>query len=81
MATWERDFDNAFIFDNPIDPVSGQSNPFKSYDVMEYEFRAEVSLNKKLRLFAEMEYRDQDTEDPRYGYERTRSIAGVKWVQ
>ena len=81
VATREREFDNAFIFDNPIDPVSGQSNPRKSYDMFEYKLRAEVSWTKNLRVFAEVEHKDQDTEDPRYGYARTRSVVGVKWVQ
>lgn len=80
-STKERDFDHAFIFDNPVDPVSLRTNPLKSYELFEYKLRVEKFWTENLRVFAQLQRKDQETEDPRYAYERTRSMVGVKWVR
>ncbi len=68
---WERDYKRAFAFDNP---VSGE----KKYDGISLDAKAEYSQSEHLRLWAEVNYDDQNTTDKRYEYDRYQAMAGVR---
>ncbi len=76
----ERDYDNAFIFDKPANPVGGLANPHKSYEILDVDVQGEMPLRNNMNLFAELDYRDQKTSDPRYDYNRLQATAGVAFT-
>lgn len=75
----DRRFRNAFIFDNPTSPLDGTPNPKKAYDTIEYGVELEVEWNH-FRLVIGSERKDQETTDPRFTYERSRTLVGSRWV-
>lgn len=75
---WERDFDNAFIFDEPIDPQTGLLNPNKFYETLEIGLEGYFPIKRHLRLYTAVEYVDQTANDPRFDYDRDRAIVGVE---
>jgi hypothetical protein len=77
---WERDYPRAFIFDMEVDPVTGQDNPNKDYDILDASVLLEAPLSRNCRIFGEAEMDRQDAADPRFTYDRLRISAGVKWV-
>jgi hypothetical protein len=75
----ERDYDDAFIFEEPTDPRTGGFNPVKQYETLDAEARWRKRLGDRLALQIEAEFRDQSATDPRYDYERTVVMAGLLW--
>lgn len=76
---WERDYDNAFIFEEPVDPRTGFTNPVKLYETLDVKLRWRRAITDRLWLQAEIDYRDRTSTDPRYDYQRTIFTAGVLW--
>ncbi len=74
-----REYDNAFIFDMPTNPVGGLANPQKDYDILDIDIKGQIPLWGRASLFGEVDYRDQETTDPRYAYDRLQFIAGLVW--
>ncbi|MDP2689300.1 MAG: hypothetical protein Q8P48_04205 [Deltaproteobacteria bacterium] len=67
---WDRDYDRAFAFDNP---VAGA----KKYDGISLDAKGEYSYTERLKLWAGFGYDDQNTTDKRYDYDRYQAMAGV----
>ena len=74
-----REYDNAFIFDMPTNPAGGLDNPHKDYDILDIDLQGRIPAWGHARLFGELDYRDQETTDPRYTYDRLQVIAGLVW--
>ena len=74
-----REYDNAFIFDMPTNPVGGLDNPRKVYDILDIDIKGQLPLWGRASLFGELDYRDQETTDPRYTYDRLQILAGLVW--
>lgn len=74
-----REYDNAFIFDMPSNPMGGAPNPHKDYDILDIDFKGQWPLWGTASVFGEIDYRDQETTDPRYTYDRMEIIAGLIW--
>ena len=74
-----REYDNAFIFDMPTNPAGGLANPQKDYDILDIDIKGQIPLWGRASLFGEVDYRDQETTDPRYTYDRLQFIAGLVW--
>ena len=79
LRYWDRSYDNAFIFDNPTNPLDATANPHKSYESLDLEASFDVTLRDRLELFLEFDARDQDTADPRYAYGREQIVVGIRW--
>lgn len=69
---WERDYDNAFAFDDP-------TQPRMTYDAFELALRGDYKMDRNYGLWAEYRSWDQDTTDLRYRYERYQAMVGVRW--
>jgi hypothetical protein len=76
---WERDFERAFIFDEPLNPLTGQPNPLKSHEVVDLEFDGRLAWKEHLRPFVRIDFVDQESADPRFKYRRTRGIVGLEF--
>jgi hypothetical protein len=76
---WERDYDNAFIFEEPVDPRTDAANPFKLFETLDVKIRWQRPVTDRLWLQAEIDYRDRTSTDPRYDYQRMIVTAGVRW--
>jgi len=79
VRRFETDYDRAFIFDLPTDPRDGSANPNKHYETIQVELEGEWPLADRWFVFGEYLFRDQDSEDPRWGYRRNQAAAGLKW--
>lgn len=75
----ERDFERAFIFDEPVNPMTGQPNPIKSQEVVDLELDVRFSWKKHLRPLVRIDFVDQESADPRFAYTRTRGIVGLEF--
>ncbi len=69
---WERDYDNAFAFDDP-------TQARMTYDAIELALRGDYKLDKNYGVWAEFRSWDQDTTDLRYRYDRYQTMVGVRW--
>jgi len=72
LALWNRDYPNAFAFDD-----AGQ--PQKTYDGVDATVKGEYALNKAWGLWAEFKSRDQGSTDLRYDYSKYQALIGVSW--
>ena len=79
VRRWNRDYDRAFIFDLPENPQDQSANPLKTYETLDVDLRVDVPIGGRWRVFGELDFRDQETSDPRYGYAREQVWAGVAW--
>ncbi len=79
VRRWNRDYDRAFIFDLPENPQDQSPNPLKTYETLDVDVRVDVPLGPRWRIFGELDFRDQDTADPRYAYTREELSAGLAW--
>jgi hypothetical protein len=77
---WERDFERAFIFDNEINPETGEVNFVKFYETYDLTSELFFPLKRRYGLLAAFEYRDQRTADPRFDYDRMQVMTGVRFV-
>ena len=75
----DRDYDNAFSFDMPTNPVGGLPNPHKQYEILDIDLKGQLPFWGSANIFVELDYRDQQTTDPRYSYDRLQAIAGLVW--
>jgi hypothetical protein len=69
---WQRDYDNAFAFDDP-------TQARMTYDAFELVLRGDYKLEGNYGLWAEYKSWDQDTTDLRYRYDRYQAMIGVRW--
>ena len=76
MNTYYRvyDYPNAFAFNNPV------AGP-KTLESIDGEFLATFRMTKRLKLVAEIVYRETASTDTRIEYDRTRYSLGVVWEQ
>ena len=70
---WTRDYPHAFAFD-----VVGQAT--KTYSGNTLKFKAELEQDKNSSLWAELDYKAQNTTDLRYDYVRSQIMAGMNWT-
>lgn len=70
VKSWEREFERAFIFDEPTDPRDGSPNPLKLYDGLDAQLSAEWVFPRVWRFVASFRHTEQETADPRLAYER-----------
>ena len=77
--SWQRRFENAFIFDSPTDPRDGNANPSKSYDTIAAELYGKLRISQSWRFIMRVERTDQKTADPRLAYERDQLLLGLEW--
>ncbi|RMG44433.1 MAG: hypothetical protein D6718_10040, partial [Acidobacteria bacterium] len=68
----DKSYDNAFIFDKPVNPLDNSPNPHKSYQTLQIDFRAERQWGGLGKLVLEYRLYNQETADPRYDYDRNR---------
>lgn len=69
---WQRDYDNAFAFDDPTQPQM-------TYDAMEVSLKGDYGLGKHHGLWAEYKAWDQESTDQRYDYDRYQAMLGWRW--
>jgi tetratricopeptide (TPR) repeat protein len=76
MNAYYRNYDypNAFAFNNPV------AGP-KTLESIDGEFLATFRMTKRLKLVAELVYRETASTDTRIEYDRTRYSLGVVWEQ
>lgn len=72
IATWTRDYPNAFAFDE-----AGQAK--KEYDGTDVTLKGEHKLTKAWGIWAEYKYVDQGSTDLRYDYSKNQALVGVSW--
>ena len=72
LSMLNRDYPNAFAFDNP-------TQPRLEYQTLEFKATGEYKLAKQLGLWLEGKYWDQETTDSRYIYDRYQLMLGVRW--
>ena len=77
LKYWDRDFDNAFVFDDIFNPETGEINLIKFYETVDYRTEVRVRLKKRFGLLLAVKYIDQATADPRFGYVRSQYMTGV----
>lgn len=68
------DYPNAFAFNNPV------AGP-KTLESIDGEFLATWRITQRLKLVAQIEYRETASTDTRIEYDRTRYSLGVLWEQ
>jgi hypothetical protein len=71
VSWWKRDYPRAFAFDDPAFPRKG-------YETWEAKMTGERPMRGTWKLWAEYEYINQNSVDPRYEYDRHQIAAGVK---
>lgn len=73
---WDRKYPNAFAFDRF---VAGANEDQKQYDSLKLEFEGEYAASKHKSYWANFEWRDENSTDLRYQYNRVEIMAGVQW--
>ena len=72
--------DNAFVFDLPENPVDGTPNDGLDYDTLEIDLTVtRLFPDRPFSLVAGVEYRDEDSSDPRFAYEREQVMVALQW--
>jgi len=72
LTYWDRDYDNAFAFDRRVfGPLS--------YDGVIVDFKSKYKIDKNMSFIAELNWRDDNSTDLRYDFERSKVIIGMKW--
>jgi len=69
---WERDYPNAYAFDNDLLEA-------KNYDGIKLEFEGDYAVTENKMYWLDFEWRDENSTDKRYEYDRMKIMAGVKW--
>ncbi|MGD8939205.1 MAG: hypothetical protein PVJ72_07490 [Gammaproteobacteria bacterium] len=72
-AYWERDYPNAFAFDNREVGIA------KQYDGTDLNVSATTKLDKNKAIVVDFEYVDENTTDLRYDYDRYRAFVSFQW--
>lgn len=73
VAYWERDYSNAYAFDNFIKNIK------KSYDGVDANLGFEMSRDKHTSYLARLKYKSENSSDLRYSYDRLRLSFAVAW--
>ena len=73
---WDRKYPNAYAFDRF---VAGANEVAKSYDGVKLEIEGDYSLAKHRTYWADFEWRDENSSDLRYQYDRVKIMTGIKW--
>jgi hypothetical protein len=73
---WDRKYPNAYAFDRL---VPGQNEDQKQYDSLKLEFEGEYAASKHKSYWANFEWRDENSTDLRYQYNRVEIMTGIKW--
>jgi hypothetical protein len=68
-AWWQRDYDNAFAFDDPS----------QEYDSAEYLVKGDYALDNEQGIWAELKMVDKQSTDLRYDYDRYQTMVGWRW--
>ncbi len=71
LTYWERDYPNAFAFDNDLLEA-------KSYDGVKLEVAGEYAVMENRTYWLDFEWRDENSTDKRYEYNRMKVMVGVK---
>ncbi|MEW6645961.1 MAG: hypothetical protein AB1450_02015 [Pseudomonadota bacterium] len=69
---WERDYDNAYAFDEP-------TQDDMNYKSAEYSLKGDYDLDEHHGVWAEAKTIDQKSTDLRYEYDRTQIMVGWRW--
>jgi hypothetical protein len=72
LTSWQRDYPNAFAFDR-------QSQGELDYDGVIVEFDSKYHIDKHRSFVAKFNWRDDNSTDLRYEYERSKVLLGMKW--
>jgi len=72
LTSWQRDYPNAFAFDR-------QAQGALDYDGVIVAFDSEYHMDKHKSLVAELNWRDDNSTDLRYDYQRSKVLVGMKW--
>jgi hypothetical protein len=72
-AYWERDYPNAYAFDNRLIGIS------KQYDGTDLKVTSTTKLDKNKAIIAEFKYVDENTTDLRYDYDRYKAFVSFQW--
>jgi len=73
VTFWERDYPNAFAFDRPT------TQSALDYDGLIVDYTAKYTVDKNCAYVFELNWRDDNSSDPRYDFERTNLIIGMHW--
>jgi hypothetical protein len=72
-AYWERDYPNAFAFNNSSIRIP------KQYDGTDLEISATTQLAENKAIVVDFEYVDENTTDLRYDYDRYKAFVSYQW--
>jgi hypothetical protein len=70
---WERDYPNAYAFDN--DAINIQ----KKYDGTDLKVSSTTKLDENKAIVAEFKYVDENSTDLRYDYDRYKAFVSFQW--
>ncbi|WP_455204759.1 hypothetical protein [Kaarinaea lacus] len=72
-AYWERDYPNAYAFDNAAIGIQ------KQYDGTDIKLTSTTKLNKNNAIVVDFKYVDENTTDLRYDYDRYKVFVSYQW--
>lgn len=72
MHWWDRNYENAFAFYEPTEP-------HLTYEGAEARISGEYALDRHHGLWTEWDYRNQDSSDARYAFDRYQAMVGYRW--
>ncbi|KPJ92249.1 MAG: hypothetical protein AMJ53_09750 [Gammaproteobacteria bacterium SG8_11] len=73
-AYWERDYPNAYAFDNQAIGIP------KEYDGTDLKVSSTTKLDKNKSVVVDFKYADENTTDLRYDYDRYKVFVSFQWV-
>ena len=72
-AYWERDYPNAYAFDNQAIGIA------KQYDGTDLKVSSTTKLDKNKSIIVDFKYVDENTTDLRYDYDRYKAFISFQW--
>lgn len=72
-AYWERDYPNAYAFDNKDIGIS------KQYDGVDLKLSSTTQLDKSKSIAVDIKYVDENSSDLRYDYDRYKVFVSFQW--
>lgn len=72
-AYWERDYPNAYAFDNQAIGIS------KKYDGTDFKVSSTTKLDKNKSIVVDFKYVDENSTDLRYDYDRYKAFVSFQW--
>jgi hypothetical protein len=70
---WERNYPNAFAFDNDVIGIQ------KKYDGTDFKVSSTTKLDKNKSIVVDFKYVDENTTDLRYDYDRYKAFVSFQW--